>query len=226
MEILIRNSADLCGSIDAVKIPYFEILREPPKIPEGQITVGFHVIQNAIKLDTGLAHILYQIQHVTSDLHLFHLHKSKIHPLSLREDITYLQYALLSSKFKQNNTRENLIHEVLRLGLIMYLVTLLNETPPGMSVCDTLGARLNFLLADNLGNSSLNLELYLWLMFIAASVVGNPVTKRHFIASATETVEELGISGWEDAKVIFECFFWVEKIHEGSFRLIWDALEL
>ena len=189
-------------------------------------TTGFCRITNSIKLDEALTRILCQIQDVTSNLNMFHHHKTQIHPLSLREAITSSQYSLLSFKLQQSNTtRENLIHEMLRLGLLIYLVTLLNESPPGVSLYDMLGARLKSTLIETTRNGGLNLEFSLWIMFIAASMVRDPDTKGYFMASATEIIEELGVSCWDNVETLFKSFFWVEKIHRGTFRPIWNALE-
>ncbi|KAF4634190.1 hypothetical protein G7Y89_g3919 [Cudoniella acicularis] len=226
------NRADLCGSIDAVQSPYFEfVVRELPTMPGYQMTTitttGFCRITNSIKLDEALIRILCQIQDITSNLNMFHHHKTQIHPLSLREAITSSQYSLLSFKLQQSNTtRENLIHEILRLGLLIYLVTLLNESPPGVSLYDMLGARLKSTLIEIRRNGGLNLEFSLWIMFIAASMVRDPDTKGYFMASATEIIEELGVSFWDNVETLFKSFFWVEKIHRGTFRPIWNALEV
>lgn len=226
------NRADLCGSIDAVQSPYFEfIVRELPTM-QGyhQMTTitatGFAKITSSIKLDEALTRILCQIQHVTSSLNMFHHHKTQIHPLSLREAITSSQYLLLSFKLQQkSSTSENLIHEMLRLGLLVYLVTLLNESPPEVSLYDMLGARLKSTMIKVRRSGGVDLEFSLWISFIAASMVRNPDTKGYFTASATEIIDELGVSCWDNIETLFKTFFWVEKIHRETLKLIWNATE-
>jgi hypothetical protein len=222
----------LCGSIDAVQNPYFEfVIRELPTMTGWHqmttiTTTGFCRITNSVKLEGTLARILGQIQDVTSNLNTFHHHKTQIHPLGLREAITSSQYSLLSFKYQQSKTtRENLIHEMLRLSLLTYLVTLLNESPPGASLYNMLGARLKSTLIEIRRNGGLNPEYALWIMFIAVSTVRDSDTKGYFMESATEMIEDLGISCWDNAETLFKSFFWVEKIHRGTFRPIWDALE-
>ncbi|KAH7110911.1 hypothetical protein B0J11DRAFT_473782 [Dendryphion nanum] len=224
------NRADLCGSIDAVQSPYFEcVVSELPTMPGyHQMTTitatGFVKITSSIKLDEALTRILCQIQHVTSSLNMFYHHKTQIHPLSLREVITSSQYSLLSFKLQQKKTvRENLVHEMLRLGLLVYLVTLLNESPSEVSLYDMLGARLKSTLIEVRRNGGLDLEFSLWILFIAASVVKDPDTKGYFTASATEIIDELGVSCWDNIETLFKSFFWVEKIHRGTFKLIFEG---
>ncbi|KAN0102229.1 hypothetical protein V8E51_012739 [Hyaloscypha variabilis] len=225
--------ADLCGSINAVQSPYCEfVVRELPTIPGYHqtttlTTTGIFKITNSIKLDEWLTGIICQIQDVTSDLNLFYLHKTQINPLSLREAITSSQYSLLSFKLQQSNTtRENLIHEILRLGLLLYLITLLNESPTGVSLYDMLGTRMKSKLIEIRLSGGLNLEFSLWVMFIAASVVRGLDTKDYFLASATEIIETLGFSCWDNVENLFKSFFWVEKIHRGTFKSIWGALDI
>ncbi|KAM0127295.1 hypothetical protein ACHAP3_008863 [Botrytis cinerea] len=226
------NRADLCGSIDSVQSPYFElIVRELPTMPGyHQMTTitatGFAKFISSIKLDEALSRILCQIQHVTSSLNMFHKQKTQIHPLSLREAITSSQYSLLSFKLHHKKTiGENLIHEMLRLGLLLYLVSLLNESPPEVSLYDMLGARLKSTLIEVWRSGGLDLEFSLWILFIAASVVRDPDTKGSFTTSATEIIDELGVSCWDNLETLFKSFFWVEKIHRGTFKLIWNAIE-
>lgn len=187
---------------------------------------GFCRITDSIKPDETLTRILRQIHDVTSDLNMFLHSKTQIHPLGLREAITSSQNSLLTFKPQQSNTmRQILMHEMLRLGLLMYLVTLLNESPPGVPLYDMLGSRLMSTVVEIRRNSGLDLEFSLWIMFIAASMVRDPDTKGYFTASATEIIEELGLSCWDNVVTLFGSFFWVEKIHLVTFRPIWDALE-
>ena len=188
---------------------------------------GFFRITNCIKLDEGLTRILCQIQDVTSKLNNFYHRKTQIHPLRLREAITLSQYSLLCFKHQQSHAaRENLIHEILRLSLSIYLVTLLNESPPGVSQYDMLGSRIKSTIIEIWGHGGLDPEFSLWIMFIAASIVRDPDTKGYFMVSAAEIIETLGVSLWEDVETLFKSFFWVEKIHRGTFKLVWNALDI
>jgi len=114
---------------------------------------------------------------------------------------------------------------MLRLGLLIYLVTLLNEAPPEVPLYDMLGARLKSTLIEVMQNGGLNLEFSLWIMFIAASIVRDPDTKGYFMVSAAEIIQELGVSYWDNVETLFKSFFWVEKIHRETFRPVWGALE-
>ncbi len=75
-------------------------------------------------------------------------------------------------------------------------------------------------------SGGLNVDFSLWVMFIAASVVEGPDTKDYFLASATEIIETLDFSCWDNAENLFKSFFWVEKIHRGTFKPIWSALDI
>lgn len=182
-------------------------------------------ITNSIKLDEGLARILCQVQDITFHLSTFYHGKSQIHPLDLREAITSSQYSLLSFKHHRSSiTREGLIHEMMRLILLIYFGTLLNESPPGVSIYDMAGARLKSTLIEIRSHDSLNLDFSLWIMFLAASMVRNPDTKSYFVASINQIVEELGVSDWSSVETLLQSFFWVAEIHGKTFRSIWNAV--
>jgi hypothetical protein len=55
--------------------------------------------------------------------------------------------------------------------------------------------------------------------------LGGSDTKGYFMASAIEIIEELGVSCWDNVETLFKSFFWVEKIHRGTFRTVWNALK-
>ncbi|RDW63271.1 hypothetical protein BP6252_10816 [Coleophoma cylindrospora] len=226
------NRADLCGSIDAVQNPYFElVVTELSSTPEYHQTTtitatGFCKITNSIKLDEALTQIFCQLQDITINLNMFHHHKAQLHPLSLREAITSSQYSLLNFKLQQGNaTHQNSIHELLRLGLLAYLVTLLNESPPGVALYDILGAKLKSTLIEIKQNGGINLEFSLWIVFLAASIVEGPDIKDYFMATAIEIIEELGVFCWDNVEALLKSFFWVEKIHRGTLRPIWTTLK-
>lgn len=148
-----------------------------------------------------------------------------MHPLTLREDIVSLQYALLSSESEQaDSTCDNPVQELLRLSLLMYLVTILNELPAGLSICDMLGGRVQSSLQNIQLHNELTSEFRLWIIFTGASIVGSSPIKGYFLTSAIEVIRKLGLSKWEEAKEAFRSFFWVEKIHEAAFRPLWDSI--
>ncbi|KAH6695952.1 hypothetical protein BKA61DRAFT_623615 [Leptodontidium sp. MPI-SDFR-AT-0119] len=209
------HRADLGGSIDVIQSPYFEcIVRDLPTMSGYPQTTtitstGFGKITNSIKLDEELTRILCQIQDVTS------------------KAITSTQYSLLSFKPQQSNTiSENSIQEILRLGLLMYLVTLMNESPPGVPLYDTLGARLKATLIEIRQRGALDPTYSLWISFIAVSMVRDLDTKSYFMASATEIIEGLGVTCWDNIETLFKSFFWAERIHRGIFKSIWNDIEV
>jgi len=181
-------------------------------------------LSNSVKLDEALTRILCQVQNITLHLNIFYDGKSQMHPLDLREAITSAQYSLLSFKPHQNfTTREGFVHEILRLTLLIYLGTLLDESPPGILIYDAAGEQLKSLIEIR-DQHWLDSKLSLWIMFLAASVVRDLETKSYFLASAAGIAEELGISSWDDVEAIFKSFFWVESIHKETFKLVWDVL--
>jgi hypothetical protein len=113
---------------------------------------------------------------------------------------------------------------MLRLTLLIYLGTLLNESPPGVSIYDMAGARLKSTLVEIKSHGSLNLDFSLWTMFLAASMVRDTDTKGYFMASINQIVEGIGVADWDSVETLLKSFFWVAKIHGKTFRSVWNAL--
>ena len=210
----------MCGSIDAFQEPHFD----PPKyslaVSANQSSTDILRSSSFIQLDERLAWILPRIQEVTSCLNLVHLHKAPVHPTTLREAITSLQYALISSQ----PIGESSIHEILRFCLIMYLVTILNEFPRGASTFAMLGEKLISTLGKLRLSDSFEPEFVLWMMFIAASIIDKPKIKAYFLAGVVDAMQLLNVSSWEEIEMIFKSFFWADKIHAASFGIVWREL--
>lgn len=178
-------------------------------------------------MDGSFTLILCHTQEVTDRINLVHLNKhTEEHPMALREDIVSIQYNLLSIELRQSNTGDDMVTELLRLGLLLYLSSILNETPPGTSFCDILCAKVATVLNNIRMNHGMVSDFQLWIAFIGVSLVDNTDTKSQLIKTAVDTIRALRLSTWENLEMIFRSFFWVEKIHRSSFRRIWEALLL
>jgi len=193
---------------------------------------AFQALNQAIGFSDELNHIIATVEEVTTALNLLHL---SIHaetanpdpdPLSLRETLTSIQYSLLSIDSKSTEyakpTRKSEVQEICRLGILLYLVTILSEFPPGASVCNMLAEKLQRSLEYTAPEHGLTVQLRLWLMFLASSsTVISAANKTWFTASLMDIVSKFGVSRrWEDVKTILMSFFWVEKIHGESFAIL------
>ena len=225
---LIENSADLCGSTDLVQKPVFEFHRESPTIA-GSHSGKFNGIKDVFELDVRLAKIIRQLHDITLNMNLIHLKSADIHPLSLREDITSLQYSLLSLDFTSDDTQVGVQHRIngtVQLAHLMYLVSILDEYLPGSSICDGLGQRLASQLETLPAREHFTDEFLLWVAFCGASIVTDAQNRMAFQTLAMECRKDLGLISWDDAVAIFQSFFWVKEIHGKTFRRVWRVLEL
>jgi len=158
-------------------------------------------------------------------VNLLHLKTADIHPLSLREDITSLQYALLCFDFNSNDEALHLVNRVAQLGHLVYLVTILDEGFPGTSTCDNLAQTLASYLERLPPRILFTDEFLLWISFCAASTASEGKIQTDLQILANGYKKGLSIFSWDDAEVIFKSFFWVDKIHGITFRRVWKALE-
>ncbi|RDW72235.1 hypothetical protein BP5796_08269 [Coleophoma crateriformis] len=221
------SRADLCGSLSAVQKPYFDFPRECLAIPPlSNHMTHFRGVRSAVELDNRLLQILWHVEHAVFNLNRIHINKADIHPMAVRKEITSLQYALLSFGVRRNDVREELMHEVLRLSMLVYLVIVLDESPPGLPIYKMLGVDLVAALKELGLESSLEPKFLLWITFVGASFDQNAQNSDYFMASAAKMSKRLGISSWESAEVVLKSFFWVDKTQSYSFSRVWDSLEL
>ena len=219
-----NESADLSGSVDLAQTPVFEFHRSSSTIA-GCCPKDFNGTRIAFDLDKRLDKIIRQLHDVTVNMNLLQLKTADFHPLTLREDITSLQYALLSFAFQADNGLQDLINETVRLTHLMYLVTLLDEAIPGTSICDGLGRKLSSCLGKLSAREVFTDEFLLWTAFCAASMVMSKQNLADFHKLAIESKKGSQISSWDEAEVALRSFFWLDKIHGKTFRRVWRVLE-
>lgn len=200
-----------------------EFHADSPTLP-GIYNVNFDRILRNFTVNEALAKIIRQTQDITVNLNLVHQRKATIHPLALREDITWLQYALLSFEIRHEYNVTEEIYHLLRLSYLMYLITLVDEVVPGTSNWDDLGRKLITYLQKPYSETVLTHNFVLWVCFCAASVVKDIELRRRILRLAENTKSKLGISSWNMAEVVFRSFYWVEKIHQMSFARVWRDL--
>jgi hypothetical protein len=223
--LLTPSSADLCGSIDTVQKPFFELPRESP--PRSRITLEFHGFHDTIAIDSRLEALLCQVQEVTDYLNFVHMKMyTDEYPLALREDIISIQYVLLTIELDQDGSCCDLANETLRLGLLMYLSTLLSDNFPGASLCDTLCTKFTSAFEKIKLEDGLVPEFQLWILFIGASLADSTETKSYFLTSVLDIIQKLGLFNYQSVERTLKSFFWVKQIHEPSFRSVWTTIGL
>lgn len=76
---------------------------------------------------------------------------------------------------------------------------------------------------DDYKNTAETSALLLWILILGgAAVAGNSQDRAWFVVRVTKIVMGLKISSWEEAKLLLMRFFWVDSIHEGTCRDLWD----
>ncbi|KAG9241669.1 hypothetical protein BJ878DRAFT_545019 [Calycina marina] len=203
------HRADLSGAIDAVEKPYFAFHRESPTIP-GTYARELRCFRIKLHMDPRLARISRQIHEVTMNMNAVHQKSASCHRLTIREDITTLQYALLALDFRNVEECEGRISDVLRPAYLMYLVTLLDEALPGTSICDGLGRKLVAQMEALPLRAIWTSEFLLWVASSAASMVRDE-GKGCFLVLAASCTEDLGINDWEETEAVSRDFYWIDK---------------
>lgn len=216
----IYSSADLCGSIDTVGVPFFSRHYFPS--PSQVITTGFDALDEIFTLDDNIKqHIsaLDEVTRLTSSL-MTNKNNGQADAARIRFLVTRTQYALLSTP-KYSNTA----HEICRLVLILYSENIVNESPPRLPICDVLISKFRDIWNDAINTDSLvPLRFKLWSLFVAASVisiVAEPLMD-WYLACINETASQMRISEWSDLVDVFDTFLWDERVHARRYMEIWD----
>jgi hypothetical protein len=220
------HSADLCGSVDTFETPHFT--DHNSLLPIGKtnnMKSSFQALSETFGFDLELQSIMIRVNEATDALNLLHLRKKATDPLALREDFTSIQYSLLSMHSTRSLTPRCAMQEVCRIGILLYITSILNELPVGASVCDTLIAKLRQAL-ERIGttrNENLILEFQLWLMFLSNALASTPKNKEWTRKSFGDAIEGLDIKHWDDIKSILKTFGWVEAIHGEYFSALCEG---
>jgi hypothetical protein len=163
--------------------------------------------------------------HVISSFKSLTKYSSHADAAKIRFWITSTQYTLLSTEYPDQT------HELCRLVLILYSASLVNETPPGASVCDMLIAKLRSTWSNSETTAVkwLPRDFVLWAFFLAASIATADYLREWYVVGILKTAKELDITEWEEVKGMMETFLWELSIQENPCREVWNeakALEL
>jgi len=148
--------------------------------------------------------------------------KSEVIPLRLREQIRSVQYDLLSRENHDDTSGSgDQLLEACRLGVLLYVGIIQNEFWVS-STSKHLIWQLKSCLQRGSFASDSTCALRLWLVFLAGSLVLDPTERLWFVYSIVQTVSQLSLPNWWDAKSLLETFAWTGKVQDKSGRDLWD----
>ena len=217
------DSTDLYGSIDAISEPYFDV-DVTLVIPETQSTYfskGFRNINDLYLLGNDFNSILRKVEDATIALNRIHVGDMTVNPFDLRDELTSTQYVLLRLECSRHNVHESDAEHLCRLGLLLYLVTILNDLLPGASTCDMLATRLRAEL-DSMSEERITPEFRWWLVLLVGGIAADDANKAWAKRAFEEIISHPSVTyRRENAKAVLTKFFWVEKIHGEKFNKLW-----
>ncbi|KAI1376859.1 fungal-specific transcription factor domain-containing protein [Hypoxylon crocopeplum] len=222
--------ADICGAIRTLSKPYLqmEIRRVyPSDLEEGNdkertLAPGFKAIHDDHEFDPDLFDILCTVHAVTQDINTVNPPKSESIPLQLRKRIRSVQYGLLSIEDDDTGRSGDKFLEACRLGALLYVGIIQNEFRI-WPVSHQLLWQLNSCLQKESFTTDAMRSLRLWVMFLASSLMLNPVDESWVLYSIAEEASHLSIRNWCDAKLLLETFAWAGKAQDRTGRDTWDA---
>ncbi|KAF4633528.1 hypothetical protein G7Y89_g4592 [Cudoniella acicularis] len=241
-------------------------------------SLGFNALHQATNLDKKFCHCIHHLEEAmlfwsehdtnnSSPKNTINNQPNNPTPVKAaraRDLLTSIQYTLISNNFSQklshDQEEENnnittahhgkpLVSEFLRITLILFSLTILDESPPTTSVGKLIGGKfrlvfteLVYLSQDTAGGKlgtdcrlPLPVDFLLWAVFVALSVVRiteSAVDTRVglvglFVELVSSGCDE--VRGWEDGlrlrlRLRMRRYLWVESIHDESFEWLWSEV--
>ncbi|KAI1342902.1 fungal-specific transcription factor domain-containing protein [Xylariaceae sp. FL0016] len=216
--------ADLAGTFQQLSTPILQINDSETKskvfenceyIATG-LSSGFRAVHEECSLDAGFIDVLRLVTIVTRELGAFKRLKSDMLPGLTRRRTRYIQYHILS---RVSSSEESLI-TALKLGILLHVGIISNEFSKfPVSHRVTRELRSSLVKANFVGYVMQTLRL--WILFLAGSVVGDPLEKQWVLTSIHDCLSRLSISSWEEARFTLEKFAWVGRLQNIGGESLW-----
>jgi hypothetical protein len=142
----------------------------------------------------------------------------------LESAAVHIRYRLLCCT-DQSEEHGSVIQEAVRFGAILYIVTLIRK--PSIRGIDYT-VMLSTLKSHLLGFKATcdeTTSFFLWLLFIGGIVPGSSC-RAWFTAKLVDVLGQAGIGTWKATKPLLLKFWWVESIHEGPCRQLWEEVNM
>lgn len=223
--LILRN--DLYGSVDALSEPYFEPIDlcvigldiQSQSIYESK---GFQKVNGLVHFRNDFNWVLCKIEDATRALNSIHIGDTTTNPLDLRDELTSMQYVLLRMELARHSVYEHKAERICRLGVLLYLVTILNDLLPGASTCNMFATTLRVELGNMIEERTITPEFRWWVVLLIGGIVSDEVNKLWAKNAFERIILDSPLSTRHDIKETLAQFFWVEKIHGEKFAKLWD----
>ena len=144
-----------------------------------------------------------------------------LHPRAFDEDVISIQHNLLSVP----GTTESALATACRLGALIYVKTLTRDKPFSPSTSNVVVQKLKNSLTRVAGEPRAA-PLVLWLYFMGGIASRGLVLRPWFTNKLLEFVLSPGeLLTWMSVKKALKKVLWIELIHEGSCKQLWDETE-
>ncbi|KAH8647648.1 hypothetical protein BX600DRAFT_475683 [Xylariales sp. PMI_506] len=214
--------ADLCGSMDADSEPYFEHLQPPINVLEAEEQVQFastwvHLINTQACFSHCFMQVIHRVDCATKALNMLHCGDKSIDAVRLRDELTLVQYAVLRMARSPHQVSDVGIQRICRLGLLLYLFTISNDLPSGVSTCDMIAKSLISNIETYSMGNILPCNFLWWLAFMVVTLADKEENRRWAKEVIEKSMRVNGRVGREHIKVHISALPWVERIHGESF---------
>ena len=185
---------------------------------------GFQAILHDLDFDAGLTSILLKVNSVTRKMNVVSPQTSEVIPMRLRETLRLVQYSLLA-KYDCSKPKEprDQVLITCHLGILLYAGIIQNDfwiTPMDSQLKREVKLCLQ---SENFVASSFT-ALYLWVAFLAGSLILDPSERSSFLRYIVQAVSELSLTSWDNVREVLVNFAWVGKIQDAAGQALWNEV--
>lgn len=213
--------ADLCGSIDAVQMPYFSGRYIP--VPSATTNTGVHSkgfqrLEKIIPFDETLKYCINSLADAMQSMKRLKNKKgSRSEAAQVRFWFTATQYTLLSVDYHSSQA----LLQICRLALILVSTCLTGEQNTQLPVCDMLIAKLQGLWEEECFRS-LPADFTLWTMVLALCTASDDQLREWCLSVLRTTANDIGVGSCEETSQVLETFLWDSDWFDYSYMGIWN----
>ncbi|PLB47637.1 hypothetical protein P170DRAFT_496504 [Aspergillus steynii IBT 23096] len=218
--------ADLCGSLDITRQPYFNPHYDQLPLNNFQdlrLPRGFSDLDEILSLDPLVKNTILNVQASLQGLSILHVKKHHSHAAQIRFSLTSAQYTLLSFPCDSSSNARIRAQETCRLAILLFTATVFHELPPGASIADGTVGRMIELLSDIATCRYLTPAFQTWALCLAVTAAP-PGDREQALVLLSGILARIHVDTEEQFAILISSFLGEGTLHQMHCRVMTDIL--
>ncbi|KAH8424927.1 uncharacterized protein LDX57_002673 [Aspergillus melleus] len=205
--------ADLCGSVDITRQPYFNPHYERLPLENFgylSLPLGFRDLDEILNLDAILKNVILTLQASLKTTSSLPLTKNQSHAAQVRFSLTSAQYALLSMDCGNLSSPITRAQETCRLAVLLFTATMFKELPSGLS---GIVGRIMELLSDRETCNWLTPAFQTWALCLVMASSPSEAQKS-YLSLLSSILSDMGVDTEEKLALLLSTFHPKDASHQ------------